>query len=152
MTATEFDAYRSRSITDYATAHVEAGDWPPEGAELRAARETDELLPDGVETPGMLLVVAETERDGAIGMAWLAVESADRAGAWIYDIEIVRERRGEGHGRRLLQAVERLAAERGAATIGLNVFGGNSVACGLYESSGFEVSSLQMHKALRAAN
>jgi ribosomal protein S18 acetylase RimI-like enzyme len=79
-------------------------------------------------------------------------EPPGRAGAWIYDIEIVRERRGEGYGRRLLRAVEQLAAERGATTIGLNVFGGNAVARGLYESCGFEVSSLQMRKALRTTS
>jgi ribosomal protein S18 acetylase RimI-like enzyme len=87
-----------------------------------------------------------------IGMAWLAVESPDKAGAWIYDIEIVREQRGEGYGRSLLRAVEQLAAERGVTTIGLNVFGRNAVARALYESCGFEVSSLQMRKALRTTS
>jgi hypothetical protein len=32
--------------------------------------------------------------------------------------------------------------------IGLNVFGPNTVARTLYESAGYQVASLQMHKAL----
>jgi ribosomal protein S18 acetylase RimI-like enzyme len=38
--------------------------------------------------------------------------------------------------------------EHGAEEIGLNVFGQNTVARSLYESSGYEISSLQMRKWL----
>ena len=34
--------------------------------------------------------------------------------------------------------------------IGLNVFGPNTVARNLYESAGYEVATLQMHKQLSA--
>jgi ribosomal protein S18 acetylase RimI-like enzyme len=33
-------------------------------------------------------------------------------------------------------------------TIGLNVFGPNTAARNLYESAGYEIASLQMHKEL----
>ena len=56
--------------------------------------------------------------------------------------------RGQGLRPALLLAAEQEAARRGEATIGLNVFGPNTVARNLYESAGYEVASLQMRKEL----
>ncbi|HEY4428315.1 MAG TPA: GNAT family N-acetyltransferase [Solirubrobacteraceae bacterium] len=148
MSSEEFDAYRARSIKGYAAAHVQAGDWTGEAAEQLAVRETDALLPDGVNTPGMLLLVAENERDGIVGSAWVSVASSDKAGAWIYDIDTMVGSRGKGYGRALLKAIEQIAADHGMATIGLNVFADNQVARGLYDTSGYEATSLQMRKTL----
>jgi hypothetical protein len=61
MTQEEFSGYRRRAISEYAAEHVRAGNWKPETAEQRAAQETDELLPDGVDTAGMVLLVGETD-------------------------------------------------------------------------------------------
>jgi hypothetical protein len=55
MTAAEFETFRSRSIREYAAEHVRAGDLSPTDAEALAAKQTDELLPQGVSTQGMLL-------------------------------------------------------------------------------------------------
>jgi ribosomal protein S18 acetylase RimI-like enzyme len=46
-----------------------------------------------------------------------------------------------------LQAAEREAQRHGADAIGLNVFGGNDAARRLYESSGYQVTSIQMRKS-----
>ena len=54
MTVAEFPAYRERTISNYAAEHVRAGNWSPSQAEELAAQQTDQLLPDGVETAGML--------------------------------------------------------------------------------------------------
>lgn len=151
MTAVEFDAFRARAIRGYAAEHVRAGDWSPDRAEELASKETDALLPEGVETPGMLLLVAETGDVGVIGIVWVALERDGSKGAWIYDIEVVPEQRGRGYGRTLLRAAEREVERRGGRSIGLNVFGGNAVARHLYESSGYEVTSLHMRKQLGLA-
>lgn len=148
MTAVEFDSYRERAITGYAAAHVRAGDWSPDRAEELAAGQTDDLLPDGVDTRGMLLLVAEAPDAGTVGTAWVALEHERTSGAWIYEIEIVAEQRGRGYGRALLRAIEREVEKRGGSTVGLNVFGGNAVARHLYESSGYETTTLQMRKRL----
>jgi GNAT superfamily N-acetyltransferase len=149
MNADEFDAYRSRTVTDYAAAHVDAGDWSPDRAEGLAAEETESLLPEGADTPGMLLLTAESLKDGVVGLAWVALEHGEKRGAWIYDIEIVAGQRGKGYGRALLDAVEQLVLEHGVESIGLNVFAGNSFARKLYESTGYEATSIQMRKALK---
>ena len=148
MTAEEFDGYRERSISEYAAEHVRAGNWSPSQAEKLAAKEMDDLLTDGVDTRGMLLLVAETESAGLIGLVWVELQHRRTTGAWIYDIQIVPEQRGRGYGRALLRAAEREAQKRGVNSIALNVFGENVVARKLYESSGYEVTSLFMRKAL----
>jgi ribosomal protein S18 acetylase RimI-like enzyme len=145
MTQEEFRLYRERAISEYAAEHIRAGDWNPEEAEQRAARETEDLLPDGVETAGMVLLVGETA-GGGVGLVWVGAAPGERSGWWIYDIEVVPAQRGRGYGRALLEAAEREAQRRGAESIGLNIFGGNDAARGLYESSGYEVAATHMRK------
>lgn len=148
MTAAEFAVYRQQSIRDYAAEHVRAGNWSPSQAEELAAKETDDLLPGGVDTPGMLLLAAETADAGLIGIVWVELQHRQTTGAWIYDIRIVPEQRGRGYGSALLRAAEREVEKQGVKSIALNVFGGNAVARHLYESSGYELMSLFMRKRL----
>jgi ribosomal protein S18 acetylase RimI-like enzyme len=48
----------------------------------------------------------------------------------------------------LLHAAEREVQNRGGNSIGLNVFSANVVALRLYESCGYEITSLNMRKLL----
>ena len=149
MTPGEFEVLRSRLVGEYAAEHVRAGNWTEDEAEARAAEQTDELLPRGVDTPGMLLLMAETADGKQIGHVWVGLERRPGfPGAWIYSIEIAPDQRGKGYGRALLLAAEQETALRGVKAIGLNVFGPNTVARTLYESAGYQVASLQMHKEL----
>ena len=150
MTAPEFATLRSRLIREYAAEHVAAGNWTAGEAEARASHDTDVLLPQGVDTPGALLLVAETPGHDVVGHLWIALERhvGRGGGAWIYDIEVVPEYRGHGYGRALLTAAEEVVASRGVDVLGLNVFGTNEVARNLYESSGFETTAMQMRKRL----
>ncbi len=148
MTAAEFKAFRSRTVMEYAAAHVDAGDWAADRAEGLAAEQTDSLLPDGVDTPGMMLLAGESEHHGVVGFAWVALDHDEKRGAWLYDIEVVADQRGRGYGRALLQAVEQVLRRCGVGSIGLNVFAGNSIARTLYESTGYQTTSLHMRKTL----
>jgi ribosomal protein S18 acetylase RimI-like enzyme len=150
MTKDEFDLYRRRAITEYAAEHVRAGNWSKEEAERLAAEETDGLLPDGVDSAGMVLLVAEVDGD-SVGLVWVGQSPGEREGWWIYDIEVVPEQRRRGYARTLLQAAEREARRGGADSIGLNVFGGNDAARRLYDSLGYQVTSVQMRKTLSRA-
>jgi ribosomal protein S18 acetylase RimI-like enzyme len=150
MTPREFAELRVRLDREYAKDNVRAGSWPAEGAQERAARETDRLLPHGVETPGMLLYVAETSSGDPIGYLWLGLKgpTGPGGGAWIYDIEIAEAWRGQGFGRAVLQLAEEEAVRHGINAMGLNVFGNNTVARRLYESSGYITTSMWMKKPL----
>jgi ribosomal protein S18 acetylase RimI-like enzyme len=149
MTQDEFSPYRRRAITEYAAEHVRVGDWSEEEAEQKAAAETDDLLPDGVDSPGMVLLVAEAEGK-VVGLVWLGHAPGQHAGWWIYDIDVVPTQRRRGYGRALLEAAEREAQRRGADSIGLNVFAGNDAARRLYESSGYQEASVLMRKQLHS--
>jgi ribosomal protein S18 acetylase RimI-like enzyme len=149
MTAAEFEAIRAGMIREYAAEHVRAGNWSADEAEARATAQTDELLPQGVDSPDMFLLTAIDPEDVQVGHVWVGLKRPfGGSGAWVYDIEIDPSQRGKGFGRALLQAAEEEALRRGVTTMGLNVFGPNNVARSLYESAGYEVASLQMRKEL----
>lgn len=151
MTIAEFNTYRARLVPEYAADHVEAGDWDPAEAEAIAARQVDDLLPAGLQTAGMLMLVAQNGEHENVGHVWIALDRPRPGAAWIYDIEIRPEHRGRGYGRMLLQAAEEQAGQRGATAMGLHVFGVNAVARKLYESAGYETTSLVMRKPLGGA-
>lgn len=150
MTSAEFDAFRSRTDREYAAEQVLAGNWSAEEAEMLSAKLTDDLLPQGVETPGMLLLTAEISDGVVIGHVWVALEPqpGSSVGAWIYEFEIDPPHRGKGYGRELLRAAELETVKHGINAIGLNVFGSNAIARNLYESAGYRVTSACMHKDL----
>jgi ribosomal protein S18 acetylase RimI-like enzyme len=149
MTAAEFSAYRAWVIPQRAEAKVSVGDWAADEALELASKEVDELLPTGVDTPGMLLLTAHTPDGETLGMLWVGLDRPDqRDSAWIYYIKIEPQHRGKGYGRALLRRAEGLAARRGARAVGLNTFGSNTVARSLYESSGYEAVLIAMRKGL----
>ena len=67
---------------------------------------------------------------------------------FIYDIEVVAERRGEGFGRSLMEHVEVEGRAMGLGRIELNVHADNEVARSLYESAGYREMRRQMVKLL----
>jgi ribosomal protein S18 acetylase RimI-like enzyme len=150
MTPAEFEVFRARAILDYAAENVRAGNWTAEESEARSTELTDALLPQGLSTPGVLLLAGETEDGVLVGQLWLALERPPSfgPGAWLFNIWIAPEERGKGYGRVLLGLAERETRRHGVASLGLNVFGSNEIARGLYESAGYEVVSLQMRKTL----
>jgi ribosomal protein S18 acetylase RimI-like enzyme len=148
MTDSEFAAFRARAVHDYAVEKVAAGEWSKERSETLAEEQTGALLPDGANTEGMFIVMAEAEGIGPVGYAWLALKGPDVSCAWIYDIAIDEEHRGKGYGRALLNGLEQVAREHGMESIGLNVFAGNDYARRLYERAGFEPTSIHMSKRL----
>ncbi len=148
MTEAEFADFRRESIEGYAAAHVEAGNWEAGDAVERAEKQTDELLPRGTATPGMLLLTGEDAAGNPVGMVWAVIAHGELGTAWIYQIVVTPDRRGQGYGRALLEAAEDEVRRHGATEIGLNVFGGNHVARGLYETAGYDIASLHMRKRL----
>jgi ribosomal protein S18 acetylase RimI-like enzyme len=148
MSDVEFAAFRARSVHDYAIEKVAAGEWSKERAESLAEQQMGALLPDGRNTDGMFIVIAEAEEVGPVGYAWLAVKGPDVSCAWIHDIAIDEEHRGKGYGRALLNGLEQVAREHGLESIGLNVFAGNDYARRLYERAGYKATSIHMSKRL----
>jgi GNAT superfamily N-acetyltransferase len=138
-------------LRGYAEAHVSAGNWTPEESLQRAEAETRALLPDGLSTDKMLFLTALDESGSQVGHVWVCLEHPRGLVdcAWIYDIEVKEDRRGEGLGRSLLAAAEAAVRAHGVGAIMLNVFGHDGPAVNLYEGSGYITMSQQMRKALR---
>ena len=153
MLPSEFDTFRVKLVREYAAAGVSAGRWSAEEAEEQSAAQTSELLPKGLESPRVLLMMAENDETETIGHVWVGLDRRGPVGggAWIYDIEVVEAYRGQGYGRATLHAAEQETLKNGVSTLGLNVFGTNTVARTLYESSGYEITSQQMQKEIKAS-
>ncbi|GAA2605321.1 GNAT family N-acetyltransferase [Dactylosporangium fulvum] len=147
MTPAEYDARIPVLKREYAADEVRAGRSTPETAQERTDQLFARLLPDGLATAGQLLFSGVA--DGVvIGFIWLALPTPERPQAWVFDIEVDPEHRRNGYGRALMLAAEDQLRSRGVERLGLNVFGHNPNARNLYESLGFEVTSLQMSKEL----
>jgi len=75
-----------------------------------------------------------------VGVAQLRFREYLLTGApmcYLEELYVVPDRRGEGHGRMLMETAVRLARERGATTMELGTAADDTAARGLYESLGF---------------
>ncbi len=134
MTAAEFESYRDQLITAYAQDMLDAGAFTDRDRALEASVvSTEELLPDGLESPGQHLWTAH-DGEVLVGILWIAV---DAPAGYIYDIEVRHDQRRRGYGREVLDAGARAAHDLGARELGLNVFGHNDGARTLYERAGY---------------
>lgn len=68
--------------------------------------------------------------------------------AWVYLIYVERDRRRQGHGRRMLAWAEEWGRANGAGHLMLNVRASNEAAMNLYESSGMSPYQIWMRKGL----
>jgi ribosomal protein S18 acetylase RimI-like enzyme len=149
MTAAECDAYLAWVVDDYA-AELERNGKATGAAALAASRASfDGLLPNGVETEGQTLLIAEDTASGErIGLLWFGPSTDDPTTAWIYDITVDEDRRGHGWGRTIMWVFESEALRRGFTRAGLNVYADNHVARHLYESLGYRETARQLSKSL----
>ncbi len=148
VTPAEFDDWLPRQLTGYAELIAASASMSPEAAREKARRDTERLLPAGLDSPGQLLLRV-LAGDEPVGTLWLAVPGPDGPDmAWVYDIEIDPAYRGRGYGRAAMLLAEEQARARGMTSIGLNVHGQNVVARSLYDTLGYEVTAQQMKKAL----
>ena len=115
-----------------------------EDAEAKVERDLAGVLPDGLATPGTRIWAVE-EDGRRVGTVFVGLRAA---GAWLYDITIDESERGRGVGRATMTALEDELRALGHTTVGLNVWGGNEVARGLYRSLGWIEESLHMRKQL----
>jgi ribosomal protein S18 acetylase RimI-like enzyme len=149
MTPDEFTEYLDWVVDDYAGELERNGKATGEAAVAASRASFDGLLPDGVETEGQTLLIAEDEDEARrVGLLWFGPSTDDASMAWIYDITVDEDRRGEGWGRAIMRAFEGEARSRGYTRAGLNVYADNQVARRLYESLGYAETARQLHKPL----
>lgn len=131
----DFSAYRAVADEDYAQERFASGAEPTiEESRRVAAVQMAELLPFGPRTPGHRLWIVHDAEDVPAGMLW--VQLGDGA-AFIYDISMDEDRRGQGLGTQALRAAALETARAGLQTLALNVFGSNEGARRLYTREGY---------------
>ena len=135
MTPSEFDAFMSDEVEGFAQELVAAG------ADVEAARERsrtlmDELVPAGLESPGMEFHAARVGNE-TVGGLWL---STAQTMAFVYNIEVRPEHRRRGYGAAIMNAAARHCRGHGHPYLGLNVFAHNPGARALYDKLGYRVS------------
>ena len=145
-----YERFLDRSVREYAEDKVRSGEYAADVAVQRSAAEFGKLLPEGLATPDTLLFTALNTDGVDVGVLWLALPSGSRRTAFVFELWVGPEYRGRGYGRAIMLAGEQELAARGVGELGLNVFGHNPVAIGLYESLGYRVTTQQMSKQISA--
>ena len=135
----------------YEQSRRKAGDSAEVAAE-KARTSFETSFPEGSPALGHRvydIVATETESAAqVVGFLWIAPLAEGSDAWWVFDIAVDEYHRGAGYGRAAMQLAEKAASENGAAALGLNVFGYNTVARGLYDSLGYETTAVQMRKTV----
>jgi len=146
----EYEAWRRLSRERYVEDMVENGGFAPEQAREKSEKDFAQTMPDGLATPGQHVFAVEAPDGEVVGHVWLGERETRDEGriAFVYEIRIDEEQRGQGYGRAAMLLLEDEARAHGLDRIELNVFGGNEVARGLYRSLGYEERAVTMGKKL----
>lgn len=144
----EFEEWFAAWTAWYAHDLEEHGGFRAAAAREKAGRDMAAGFPDGFGSTGNVLL-AIAQKGERVGVIWFAPrEERGRRHAFLNSIAIDEEKRGRGLGRAAMLALEADVRARGFDRIELNVFGGNTVARGLYGSLGFAESFVSMGKDL----
>lgn len=148
MTPSEYGAFLEQEIPEYAADNVRAGYWDESEALQKARESFERLLPQGLQSENHYLY-SIYEGDETVGVIWMRAEMERPVkSGFIYDLRVDEQFRGKGYGKQAMLLIEDKARELGLKSIGLHVFGYNTVAKNLYESVGYETTSLNMIKQL----
>lgn len=151
MTQAEYDAATEHRESE--SVRVLSKLMPEELARERVRLGTARFLPDGLETAGHHLLIAENAAGEAVGDAWVGPDPSQGAGnpsaAFLYDINVFPPFRRSGYGSAILTALEELIAREGKTALSLNVVGDNEAAIALYRRNGYEIASMAMRKTIR---
>lgn len=150
MTQTEFASWLIRSIPEYAAEKVASGLWNQDESEALSRAKHETLLPSGLSTEGHHFFCIEAPGGQPAGMLWFAVQTKFGLPiAYVYKIEVAGEHRRKGYARQALEALDREVEAMGLHGVALHVYGHNTGARALYESLGFEPTSIHLFKQAR---
>jgi ribosomal protein S18 acetylase RimI-like enzyme len=146
MVATEFGPFLDQLIRSYAEENIRAGLWSEEEGLVEARKQIQALLPAGRETPNhFFLTILSDAAEEKVGAIWFAVEPR---GGFVYDLLILEPFRRRGYAEQAMVLLERIAREKGARKLLLQVFGDNEGARKLYSKLGYAERAIAMSKTL----
>ncbi|MFD9336061.1 GNAT family N-acetyltransferase [Streptomyces sp. NPDC060028] len=145
MTPAEFEAWLALARRSYADVWIARG-MSEQAAHAKSAADHEDLLPRGLDTPGVSLRVLQTRAGGeTVGHLWLAPSGE---GSYVFDVEVADGHRRRGYGRDLMLLAEGTALAEGHRVLGLHVFTDNTPALRLYESLGYRTTNFNYAKDL----
>lgn len=151
MSLADFPNWLTHSAAKYAADLVAAGSTSKD-AKRQAQSSIKESFPGGCPSAEHAVFELLDNRTAVVGYLWVGRDRSDDPTAWwVWDIFVEPQYRGKGYGKAGMLLAEKYAASQGAASIGLNVFGFNSSARGLYESIGYHTTNVKMRKSLSPA-
>jgi GNAT superfamily N-acetyltransferase len=135
MTEAEFADWRAESEQGYAADIADSGTLPAAEAAIAAEMQFNQILPAGLRTENhsFLCLCADGE---VVATNWIGHRYGPGV-SWVYGVETHAGHRGKGYGRAAMIIGEEATQASGDTHLGLNVFGHNAVAIGLYESMGY---------------
>jgi len=145
MNHEEFRQYISYAIEDYAKDKIASGNWSEDEAIDLSRESFERLLPNGEKTENNHLSSIFHD-DILVGMIWISQKAPNEG--FIYDFVIFEQYQGQGYGKKAMKEAEIIAKQLGMNKIGLNVFGHNKIARGLYEKMGYEITNITMAKTI----
>ncbi|ROW02585.1 hypothetical protein VPNG_07853 [Cytospora leucostoma] len=142
MNDDEVESFLAATEDEFARSLLEnsadPSDWDGARAKSRGAFEA--VVPEGGRTPGHLFLVIEDDEGEKVALLWVALD-AETKQSYCYKIEVEAAKRRLGFGRKTVAIWEGYAVGQGAVSMGLNVFGNNLAAQGLYVGAGFTVAT-----------
>jgi len=130
----------------YAQAMIRDGAISPERAKAKAVDDTERLFPGGRPSAEQSVFVIEAKGE-RVGDLWVAEREDDSGQSlFVYLVHVDELYRGRGYGKAAMVCAEDEARWRGLDRVALNVFGGNTVARGLYLSLGYGENAITMSK------
>jgi len=148
IAAERFPAWLERSLEEYTADLIATGE-DPDQARRHATESLSQAFPENAPTSDNAVLDLVDESGNTVGYLWVGSDTSDDPGAWwVWDVVVEPEHRGKGLGRAAMLLAESYARDRGAQTLGLSVFGFNTAAKALYDSLGYETTSVKMRKRL----
>ncbi|MGN7804199.1 GNAT family N-acetyltransferase [Ensifer sp. 22521] len=149
MLDSEYPAYLDYFIPDYAIEISANYGFSDADALVQARREIAQDLPQGVKTPGNVLLCVINETDSSlIGYLWYRPDLAGHS-VFISDFHILASQQGQGFAKQALNALETELTAKGFKQIKLRVAENNRRAKHVYDVAGFRVTGINMSKLIK---
>ena len=141
MTPDEFRHFYQWSIEQQAAELMKEHHISYEAAIQTAAKEVDEMLPDGLHTKhNYLMTIIDAPRGESAGFLWTIHEyAAGKKQSFLCDFAIWESKRRRGYGAAALYLMEKQAIDAGCQESVLFVSDDNTAARALYEKCGYRV-------------
>lgn len=146
----ELNAYLDYFVPEYADEIVRNFQYSKDEAIAQAISEVNNDLPQGVDSSGQFLFCLELSSDtgtSKVGYLWFKLSNGGKI-AFVNDLFIFPEFRGQGLGKQTMLALEKEVLKLDIDQIELRVANDNKRALNLYEETGFFPTGINMFKKI----